>query len=158
MTLICVGKLTIIGSDNGLSLGRRKAIIWTNAGILFIEPLGTNFSEILIDIQSFSFNKMYLKMASVKWRPFCFGLNVLMQAPLCIQIKKSSYPMQYSSNLVQPKRNTTAFILRSFPYFGSKLWNDLPNDFKDATDLALFKDLPRYWDGPNIDGVINFYV
>ena len=43
-------KLSIIGSDNGLSPGRRQAIIWTNAGILLIEPLGTNFSEILIEI------------------------------------------------------------------------------------------------------------
>ena len=30
----CVGILTIIGSDNGLSPGRRQAIIWTNAGLL----------------------------------------------------------------------------------------------------------------------------
>ena len=73
----CVGKLTIIGSDNGLSPGRLQAIIWTNAGILLIRPLGTNFSEILIGIQTFSFKKMYLKMSSAKWRPFCLGLNVL---------------------------------------------------------------------------------
>ena len=33
--------LSIIDSDNGLSPGRRQAIIWTNAGILLIEPLGT---------------------------------------------------------------------------------------------------------------------
>ena len=46
MTHICVGNLTIIGSDNGLSPGRRQAIIWTNTGILSIGPLGTNFSEI----------------------------------------------------------------------------------------------------------------
>ena len=50
VTHICVKKLTIIGSDNVLSPGRRKAIIWTNAGILLIGPLGTNFSEILIEI------------------------------------------------------------------------------------------------------------
>ena len=43
---ICVGKLTIIGSDYGLSPGQRQAIIWTNAGILLIWPLETNFSEI----------------------------------------------------------------------------------------------------------------
>ena len=43
---ICVIKLTIIGSDNGLSPGRRQAIIWTNAEILLIWPLGTNFSDI----------------------------------------------------------------------------------------------------------------
>ena len=41
VTHICVRKLTIIGSDNGLSPGRRQAIIWTNAGILLIGPLGT---------------------------------------------------------------------------------------------------------------------
>ena len=47
---IGVNKQTIVGSDNGLSPGRRQAIIWTNAGILLIRPLGTNFSEILIEI------------------------------------------------------------------------------------------------------------
>ena len=74
---ICVGNLTIIGSDNGLSPGRRQAIIWTNAGILLIGPLGTNFSEILIEILTFSFKKMRLKVSSAKRRPFCLGLNVL---------------------------------------------------------------------------------
>ena len=49
-THICIGKLTTIGSDNGLSPCRRQAIIWTNAGILLIRPLGTNFTEILIEI------------------------------------------------------------------------------------------------------------
>ena len=47
---ICVNKLTIIGSDDGLSTGRRQAIIWTNAGILLIGRLETNFNEILIEI------------------------------------------------------------------------------------------------------------
>ena len=69
-THICVGKLTTIGSDDGLSPGRRQAIIWTIAGISLIGPLGTNFSEILIRIQTFSFKKMHLKMPSAKWRPF----------------------------------------------------------------------------------------
>ena len=67
----------IIGSDNGLSPVRRQAIIWTNTGILLIGPLGTNFSEILSEIHTFSFKKMRLKMSSGKWRPFCLGLNVL---------------------------------------------------------------------------------
>ena len=80
VTHICVGKLTIIGSDNGLSPGRRQAIIWTNDGILLIWPLGTN-SEILSEIHSFSFKKMHLKMSSGKWRPLCFGLNVLTGNP-----------------------------------------------------------------------------
>ena len=77
MTHICVGKITIIDSDNGLSPCRRQSIIWTNAGILLIRPLGTNFGEILIGIQTFSFKKIDLKMSSGKCRPFCLGLNVL---------------------------------------------------------------------------------
>ena len=60
MPHICVSKLTIIGSDNGLSHGRRQAIIWTNAGILLIWPLGTALSEMLIEIEIVSFAKMHL--------------------------------------------------------------------------------------------------
>ena len=77
VTHIYVSKLFIIGSDNGLSPGRRQAIIWTNAGILLIWPFGTNFSEISIDIHTFSLKKINFKMSSGKWRPFCLGLNVL---------------------------------------------------------------------------------
>ena len=77
VTHICVVKLTIIGSDNGLSPGRRQAMIWTNARILLIGPLGTNFIEILIRIQTFSFNKVLLKMSSAIWGPCGLGLNVL---------------------------------------------------------------------------------
>ena len=62
MTHICVGKLSIIGSDNGLSPGQRQAIIRTNAAILLIGPLGTNFSEIVIEIHTFSFKQIHLKM------------------------------------------------------------------------------------------------
>ena len=77
VTHICIGKLTNIGSDNGLSPGRHEAIIWTNAGMLLIGPLGTNFSEMLIEIHTFSFKKIHLNMSSEKWRPFYLGLNVL---------------------------------------------------------------------------------
>ena len=78
VTHICVSKLIIIGSDNGLSPVRPQVIIWTNAGILLIGPLRTNFSEISIEIHIFSFKKMHLKMSSGNWQPSCVGLNVLM--------------------------------------------------------------------------------
>ena len=76
VTHLCVGKQTIIGSDNGLSPEWRQAIILTNAGILLIGPLGTNFSEILIEIQTFSLKKICLKI-SAKYSSFRLGLNVL---------------------------------------------------------------------------------
>ena len=83
VTHICVGKQTNIGSDSGLSPGRRQAIIWTNAGISLIGPFRTNFSEILFRIQTFSFKNMHLKMLSAKWCPFCLGLNVLRENLPC---------------------------------------------------------------------------
>ena len=61
----CVSYLAITGSDNSL--------------LLLIGPLGTNFSEILIQIHIHSCKKMYLKMLSAKWCLFRLGLNVLTQ-------------------------------------------------------------------------------
>ena len=61
VTHICVGTNTNIGSDNGLSPGRRQAIIWTNAGILLIGPLRTNLSWILSEIHTFHSRKCILK-------------------------------------------------------------------------------------------------
>ena len=80
-THIYVSKLTITGSDNGLSPGRHQAIIWTNAGLLFMEPLGTNLSEILIEIDTPSFKKMHLKMSYEKWQPSYLGPKVLTPRP-----------------------------------------------------------------------------
>ena len=78
VTHICASKLTTIGSDNGLSPGRRQAIIWTNAGILLIGPLGINFTESFIEIDMFSFQKMHLNLSSAKRRPYYRGINVLL--------------------------------------------------------------------------------
>ena len=64
------------------------------AGILLFGPEGTNFSEILIEIYTFSFKKMHLAMPSGKCRTFCLGLNVLSalkkalnSGSLCIVLK-----------------------------------------------------------------------
>ena len=84
VTHICVGKLTIIGSDNGLSPERCQAIIWTNAGILLIRPLGKNLSEILIAIFIFSFKKTHFENVVWKLRPFCLGLSELIRGRMSI--------------------------------------------------------------------------
>ena len=81
VTHICVGNLTIMGSDNGLSPCRHQAIICTNAGLLLIGPSGTKFSEILIEIHTFSFRKIYLKnvlwtIASILSRSQCYGTGI----------------------------------------------------------------------------------
>ena len=87
VTHICIGKLVIIGSNNGLSPDRRQAIIWTNAGLMSIGPMRTYFSENLIKIQQFSLKKLHVKMSSAKWRPSCLSLNVLkVMRCLCLPV------------------------------------------------------------------------
>ena len=72
---VCISKLTIIGSDNGLSSARCQVIIWTYAGTLLIGPLGTNLSEILIKIYIFiqqnALENAVLKIAAILCRPQC---------------------------------------------------------------------------------------
>ena len=111
VTHICVSDLTSIGSDNGLSPGRRQAIIRTNAGILLIRPLGTNFSEFSVEILMFSFKKIRLKVSSAKRRPFCLVLDEL---KLCVTFCEGNSPVtdEYpSENLwceIRPWRMTSS--------------------------------------------------
>ena len=163
MTHICVGNLTIIGSDNGLSPGRRQAIIGTNVGILLTGPLGTNFSEILIGIQIFSFKKMPLKMSSAKWRPFCLGLNVLRRR-IC-QWHRELALTRRSCRLVDKYEHFISYKLHTivrFLEYNAALWpvhgltrpilwaTVLKSDlfvhdpaFHDA--VIKWKHFPRYW-------------
>ena len=76
MTHICVSKLTIIGSDNGLMPGRGQAIIWANAGILLIWTLGNKLKWNLnqnsyIFIQENAFENVVWRMAAILSRPQC---------------------------------------------------------------------------------------
>ena len=96
---ICVSKLTIIGSDNGLLPGRCQAIIWTNPGLLLKRTLGTNFSEILREILTFSFKKMQLKISSGKCQPFCLSLNVLTHKKYSYTIINESASFVYIKDL-----------------------------------------------------------
>ena len=66
---------------------RRQAIIWTNATALLIGPLGTNFSEILFEIQALSIKQMGFEMSSAWWQPVCLAFSVLMA---CINVQTNS--------------------------------------------------------------------
>ena len=67
---ICIRKVTIIGSANGLSPGWHQTIIRTNSRILLIGPLGTNLSETLnrnlnIFFQENTFENIIWKMVAL---------------------------------------------------------------------------------------------
>ena len=91
VTHICISKLTITGSDNGLSPGRHQAIIWTNAGILLLAPLGTNLGEIWIEVYTFSLKKCILKCR--------LGYGAILSRPQCVNhacyVPKRHRPLTY---------------------------------------------------------------
>ena len=42
-------------------------------------------------------------------------------------------------------KNSTRAGLRSFTYQGTKIWNNLPTTYKNATNLTIFKRLIKTW-------------
>ena len=92
--------LTHWGRVTHIYVSKQTIIIWTNAWILLIWPLGTNFSEILIEIYIFSFMKINFKLSSGIWRPFCLGLNVLINnEDLSLYVVKSTWN-SYTGNIM----------------------------------------------------------
>ena len=75
------------------------------------------------------------------------------------QISKTPYSLRDPLKLIQPKRNTTNFGIRTLSYIGPKLWNNLPLHMKLHTepDIETFKSSLKNWDGPDIS-VDGFYV
>ena len=95
--------------------------------------LTTNFSEILIGIQTFSFKKMHIKMASAKWRPFCLGLNVLRnQITRCFRM----------FNLYKNNRITVvSHESQSVPGHSSHSWLDGRDKIKEAPNFPITNPL-----------------
>ena len=76
MTHICISKLTIIGSDNGLLPGRHQAIILINAGRLLTGPLRAKLQWNLNQnshffIQENPIENVVWKMAAILSQPQC---------------------------------------------------------------------------------------
>ena len=71
---VYVSSLTLFGSDNALSSGRRQAIIWTNAGVLLIGPLGFGLNMLTdchnhTDVNSIAPNEHFVNL------PVCMSIN-----------------------------------------------------------------------------------
>ena len=133
-THICVSDQTIMGSNNGLSPGRRQAIIWTNTGI---GSLGIHFSAFLREIQIFSFKKVHLNESSAKSQPF-------LSRPQCV---KPQYPIStvysfyllcdsFSSGFCRVLITATGLIMRLCPSRRSPL--------KDGGHQIILRIL--YWE------------
>ena len=93
-----------IGSGNGLVPVWRQAITWTNADLLSIGPLGTNFTECKLNRnkKNFSSKKIYLKMSSAIWRTF-FPMKIQF---ICAHALQQDGQIAYNSTACHGHRPT----------------------------------------------------
>ena len=136
------GNLTIIASDYGLSPVRPQAIIWTNAGILLIGPLRTNFNEILIGIQILSFKKMHLKTSSGKWWPFCLSLNVLTLQVFLITLGPSGWYQQDVELKVFPIWHCLFSTFKEYLHYGQTQILHMYQIMSNWTPVYIVHNLP----------------
>ena len=63
-------------------------------------------------------------------------------------IKERKYQLRNVSIIDRDKVQTTNHGLKSFKYYGAKIWNSLPNSCKSAISVEDFKVLIKSWNGP----------
>ena len=138
MTYICVSGITIIGSDNGLSPGRRQAIIWSNAGILLIEALEkklqwNSYRNYSIFIQENALECVVCEMTTILSRPQCVKPNCTVVSDFLSQMKLNSTRSMIL--LVQLRIDTELG-----PNFNSSYGLCFTHD-----DVMTWRCFPHYW-------------
>ena len=138
VTHICVSKLTIIRSDYALTPGRHQAIVQTNARILLIWPLGTNFSKAWISIHTFSFKNEFEDVvwemtAILYWTQRIKGLDSHRHGS-CSQIYRTHNiqpPLGVVHCYIDPVINNHNAII-----FPSMVFGQLPKREENATKIS----------------------
>ena len=64
-----------------------------------------------------------------------------------VNIKKHNYSFRYENTVDVPSVKTTRYGLKSFHYFLTKLWNELPNHIRLEQNLNQFSKLLNTWNG-----------
>ena len=66
-------------------------------------------------------------------------------------LKETPYDLRNEMSVIQPKRNTITYGIRSLAYIGAKLWNDMKFDFDNFEEMELctFKQMLMNWKGPD---------
>ena len=78
-------------------------------------------------------------------------MNNISPSFICNLLTKHDRPynLRNTMPLCQKKFNTKSYGLKSFTYFGSKIWNKLPLHIKRSMSLNEFKQVIKHWDGEN---------
>ncbi len=58
------------------------------------------------------------------------------------------YSLRESNIIYQPKFEKVTYGKNTFKYYGSHIWNLLPNEIKEIANILSFKNLIMTWEGP----------
>ena len=93
-----------------------------------------------MEIQTFSFKSMHLKMSLAEWQPFCFGLNVLIftvfQEYLQYNLAYSHLSQFIVSGLVQTKLDGKYQSGEALPWVQTIIWCLIVNSTSPWIKLA----------------------
>ena len=63
-------------------------------------------------------------------------------------VKDIPYNLRDTNIVLQPKFDKITYGKNTFKYYGSHIWNLLPNDCKKTTNIEIFKGILKKWEGP----------
>ena len=63
-----------------------------------------------------------------------------------LQTRTLPYNLRSNTDFARISVNTSRFGLNSLRYFASKVWNIVPSDIKNASNLNIFKNKIRNWE------------
>ena len=64
------------------------------------------------------------------------------------EVKESNYDLRDTQKVIVPKFNTIRYGKNTFSYYAAHVWNLLPVEIKQNTELNTFKRLIKSWEGP----------
>ena len=88
-----------------------------------------------------------LKMMAVEVYKIVNGIGPKYLTSLIEEDQGVLYNFRNNKILIQPTYNTVTYGLNSFRYKAPKIWNNLPNEIKNAVSIKEFKKLIKNWTG-----------
>ena len=66
-----------------------------------------------------------------------------------VKFKHSTYNFRHKNTVHIPKPRTERYGKKSFKFTASKIWNSLPQSFRETSNFRQFSSLISSWDGPD---------
>ena len=111
---------------------------------LVYDDYETSFSDLLAIDGSFTIPHTNIQTLLLQLYKIKHNLSENCLKDLC-SIVNGNYNIRSQSDFVVPSINTVFYSANSINYFGSVIWNSLPNDLRNIYDFDLFKTLIRRW-------------